>query len=740
MLPWLAFGHILPFTELAKRIARQGHRVTLLSTPRNTRRLIHIPPDLAGLLRVVDIKLPRVEHLPEDAEASIDLPSDDLRPYLRVAYDTAFEAKLSDILREPAPERPDWILIDYAPHWAPAVAARHGVPCACVSLFVAAALSIYGPPDALMGRGKYVRTKPEQLMEVPDYVPFPTTVAYRGFEARAFFEPLLVTDDSGVSEAYRFGKCIEGSQLVGIRSSAEFESEWLQVLGELYQRPVIPIGLFPPQPTQDVGGHEATLQWLDRQPPGSVVYAAFGSEAKLTAAQLQVIALGLEASGSPFLWAFRAPVDVDEGNTGLPEGFEERVDGRGLVCRSWVPQATFLAHESVGAFLTHAGWNSTIEGLARGVRLVLLPLMFDQGLNSRLLVEKKIGVEVERDEDDGSFEPDDIAAALRKVMVEDEGEEFGTKAKELSGVFGNDEVNDQCVRDFLRRLSEYSEQHQKDTVQFQGCADLQAREVATKDVPRFLRARHPPNSDAMRIWRTNLPTKICFFAWLMYLGRHIFFDCPRSAAVWARLGITGHLMSYVMLLILWTIWKARNAVIFDHMLLPTPTPAADPKTTSSTKWTPGAQDTSNSNHTGTHGEASCAPQFSLTSLTRPPLISFVTIVGGWQTGYLTPAKWFKRCKTKRFILVPERSLRPVKRAPNRIALLAVGYSKGRGLSALEIEEGIFPLRRDALPFYRPDAPGGCALSAWCVLATPSSVAACPHPSHPQLPGSFLLGC
>jgi hypothetical protein len=284
---------------------------------------------------------------------------------------------------------------------------------------------------------------------VPDYVPFPTTVAYRGFEAREFFTPVLVPDESGVSEGYRFAKCIEESQLVAIRSSAEFEPEWLQVLGGLYRKPVIPVGLFPPPPTQDIGGHKAALQWLDRQTRGSVVYAAFGSEAKLTSAQLQTIALGLEASGLPFLWAFRQPVDANEGKSGLPEGFEERVDGRGLVCRGWVPQARFLAHESIGGFLTHAGWNSIIEGLARGVRLVLLPLMFDQGLNAWHLTEKKISVEVPRDEEDGSFTPKDIAAALRRVVVEEECEVFGDKAKELAKLFGNDEMNDQCVRDFL---------------------------------------------------------------------------------------------------------------------------------------------------------------------------------------------------------------------------------------------------------------------------------------------------
>ncbi|OEL15040.1 hypothetical protein BAE44_0023942 [Dichanthelium oligosanthes] len=126
MVPWLAFGHILAFTELARRIALQGHRVTLLSTPRNTRRLIGIPSDLAGLENVVDVPLPRVKRLPEDAEATsdLDLPSDDLRPCLRRAFDATFSAKLSDILQGPEASRPDWVLIDYAAYWAPAAATR----------------------------------------------------------------------------------------------------------------------------------------------------------------------------------------------------------------------------------------------------------------------------------------------------------------------------------------------------------------------------------------------------------------------------------------------------------------------------------------------------------------------------------------------------------------------------------------------------------------------------------------
>jgi hypothetical protein len=101
------------------------------------------------------------------------------------------------------------------------------VPCGCLSLFGAATLSIFGPPDAILGRGKHARMKPEHFTGVPDHVPFPTTAAYSGFKARAFFEPAHVSDDSGVSEGYRFGKCIEGSQLVGNWASGAAPS-WSQ--------------------------------------------------------------------------------------------------------------------------------------------------------------------------------------------------------------------------------------------------------------------------------------------------------------------------------------------------------------------------------------------------------------------------------------------------------------------------------------------------------------------------------
>ncbi|MCE2055723.1 hypothetical protein HAX54_043277 [Datura stramonium] len=80
------------------------------------------------------------------------------------------------------------------------------------------------------------------------------------------------------------------------------------------------------------------LVWLNKQPPNSVLYVSFGTSTSFSDEQIKELAMGLEQSKQKFIWVLR---DADEGVifTGeartkrleLPEGFEERVKGVGLV-------------------------------------------------------------------------------------------------------------------------------------------------------------------------------------------------------------------------------------------------------------------------------------------------------------------------------------------------------------------------------------------------------------------------
>ncbi|KAH9316329.1 hypothetical protein KI387_024956, partial [Taxus chinensis] len=107
------------------------------------------------------------------------------------------------------------------------------------------------------------------------------------------------------------------------------------------------------------------LRWLDAQEKGSVLYVSFGSIAVRSERQLQELALGLEASGYPFLWVLRSDIAEGKSILELPEGFMERNRDRALLV-SWTHQLQVLSHPSLGAFLTHSGWNSTIEAISLG--------------------------------------------------------------------------------------------------------------------------------------------------------------------------------------------------------------------------------------------------------------------------------------------------------------------------------------------------------------------------------------
>ncbi|KAK2977861.1 hypothetical protein RJ640_003912 [Escallonia rubra] len=454
MFPWLAFGHMIPYLELAKLIARKGHKISFISTPRNIDRLPKLHPTLKPFITFVKLPLPHVQNLPENAEATTDLPYDKVQ-YLKIAYDL-MQDSMTKFLED---STPDWVFYDFAPYWLGPIASKLNIHTAYFSIMIAASLGFVGPTSVLKGEGDDQR-KPEEYTLVPNWVPFPTTVKFRLYEVMRILDS-FTGNESGVTDTYRLGASIEGCDVLALRSCSEFEPEWLQVLEGLHGKPVIPVGQLPPAPYDDGDGDKKGAwteieAWLGKQPKGSVIYVAFGSEAKPTQDELTEIALGLELSGLPFFWVLRTKLgSSDTELIELPDGFEERMKQRGVVYTSWAPQLKILSHDSVGGFLSHSGWSSVVEAVVLERALILLTFGADQGLNARLLEEKKMAYSIPRDERDGSFTRDSVAESLRLVMVEEEGKVHREKVKEMRELFGDRNRQDRHVDNLLSCLRDY---------------------------------------------------------------------------------------------------------------------------------------------------------------------------------------------------------------------------------------------------------------------------------------------
>jgi UDP:flavonoid glycosyltransferase YjiC (YdhE family) len=111
-----------------------------------------------------------------------------------------------------------------------------------------------------------------------------------------------------------------------------------------------------------------------------------------------------------------------------------------------------MGHVAVGGFLTHAGWTSVVEAVQNEKPLVLLTFLADQGINARVLEEKKMGYSVPRDERDGSFTSDSVAASIRLVMLEEEGRIYKEKIKEMKDLFVNTKLQDNYIDNLLNHI------------------------------------------------------------------------------------------------------------------------------------------------------------------------------------------------------------------------------------------------------------------------------------------------
>ncbi|KAB2613366.1 glycosyltransferase [Pyrus ussuriensis x Pyrus communis] len=192
-----------------------------------------------------------------------------------------------------------------------------------------------------------------------------------------------------------------------VNTFLELESHALRYLDSVDKiPPVYPVGpLLNLKISHEDKGSDI-LRWLDDQPPLSVVFLCFGSMGSFGDAQVKEIACALEHSGHRFLWSLRQPPpkgkrampsDYADLKTILPEGFLDRTATVGKVI-GWAPQAAILGHPAIGGFVSHCGWNSTLESLWNGVPIAAWPMYAEQNVNAfHLVVELGLAVEIKMD-------------------------------------------------------------------------------------------------------------------------------------------------------------------------------------------------------------------------------------------------------------------------------------------------------------------------------------------------------
>ncbi|KAK2400831.1 7-deoxyloganetin glucosyltransferase [Trifolium repens] len=166
-------------------------------------------------------------------------------------------------------------------------------------------------------------------------------------------------------------------------------------------------------------------EWLESKEPGSVVYVNFGSITRISAEQLFEFAWGLANSMKPFLWIIR-PDLVIGGSFILSSEFENEISNRGLIA-SWCSQEQVLNHSSIGGFLTHCGWNSTIESICAGVPMLCWPFYADQTTNCKCICSIwEIGIEI-----DTNVKRENVKKLIDELMVGEKGKQMRKNAMEL---------------------------------------------------------------------------------------------------------------------------------------------------------------------------------------------------------------------------------------------------------------------------------------------------------------------
>ncbi|MQM16130.1 hypothetical protein Taro_049084 [Colocasia esculenta] len=389
-IPFFVPSHMIPMTKLACEFAARGVDSTVVVTPANDaiiRPFVDQAARTGHPVHILHYPFPSsVVGLPEGVESLATVhPAEEGKIYQAV---DAVQGEHGRILREHCP---DAVVADVPYWWTTDVARELGIPrvtffpMGAFPLTVMNRLNSHRPFGGLADGDN----RPFLVPGLPD----PVEMVKSELPNFLRFHDQLTENWDRIKKANL--ECFGGV----VNTFYELETKYCDQFRHEESRDVFYVGPLSKWLRGEVADKKAAakgaecMAWLDKQAAASVAYVAFGSYGHFSKQQHWEMARGLEASGRPFLWALKERVSGSGGADWLPEGFEERVRGRGLVVRGWLPQEAILNHRATGAFVTHLGWNSTLEGLASGLPMITWPLAFEQFINERLVVKiLRVGV------------------------------------------------------------------------------------------------------------------------------------------------------------------------------------------------------------------------------------------------------------------------------------------------------------------------------------------------------------
>ncbi|KAF7123423.1 hypothetical protein RHSIM_Rhsim12G0070600 [Rhododendron simsii] len=387
IFPYPAQGHMLPLLDLTYQLALHGLTLTILVTPKN---LPTLNPLLSAHPSIKTLVLPLPHHpsLPAGVENVRDIGNSGNLAILNAL------GKLHDPITQwfKSHHNPPVALIsDFFLGWTLHLANQLGIPRIA---FYSSGAFFTSLINFLWQNFKTVRSLP-----AVNFLDLPRSPCFAAEHLPSSFRVYIESSPQPDTEFLRDGFLANIRSWGSILNSFDgLEGEYLDHLRkEMGHGRVWGVG-----PLSVVGGDEAVgrvnpdqisgggvLSWLDGCPDGSVVYVCFGSQKLLKRDQMEALASGLERSGIRFVWVVKSASaqQTANGYGVIPDGFEDRVSGRGMVVKGWAPQVLILSHRAVGGFLSHCGWNSLLEGVAAGVMILAWPMEADQFVNARLLVE-----------------------------------------------------------------------------------------------------------------------------------------------------------------------------------------------------------------------------------------------------------------------------------------------------------------------------------------------------------------